>query len=215
MPKIFLCISCVIYGTLVFSEQYPGTTKKCITSYDCRFAPIKNWNPWEGVNILPFIDVDLLKSTIAAHCPDSALTVEERHRNRIGKVHCYSYDAAATDTVPSCDRSIGLSDIVKCRSRSDVMENRSTSIDVSFEPKIVPGTRIPYPGFPSIDVLPIAKAERKMAGVNCFGFPSKYPNTVLTLREMPQLPGAKQLAENVIGKSLFVNWPMMHEAKVS
>lgn len=171
-------------------------------------------NPWEGVNILPFIDVDLLKRSIEEHCPDSALTAEERHRNRVGKVYCYTYDAAILDTIPSCNRDIGLPNIVKCNSRVVVIENRSES-NVSFSPVLIPGTKIPYAGFPSLTVLPIDHAELKNCGVNCFGFPSKYPNMILTMRNLPQLPGATELASKLIGKHIFVNWPMMHEAKVS
>jgi len=170
-------------------------------------------NPWEGVNILPFIDGTLLKQTIAKHCPDSALTADERHRNRLGKVYCYTYDAAVNDTVPSCNRDIGLPNIVKCNSRVDIIENLSVS-NISFKPELVPGTKIPYPGFPSLNVLPIEHVELRNAGVNCFGFPSKYPNMILTMHTLPQMPGAAQLAENLIGRNIFVNWPMMHEAKV-
>jgi hypothetical protein len=54
----------------------------------------------------------------------------------------------------------------------------------------------------------------------CFGLgiawaASKYPNMILTMHSLPQLPGALQLAGNLIGKTIFVNWPMMHETKVS
>jgi len=170
-------------------------------------------NPWEGVNILPFIVVNLLKQSIQKHCPDSAITADERHRNRVGKVFCYTYDAAANDTVPSCNRDIGLSNIVKCNSRVDVLENYSVST-ISFKPELIPGTKIPYPGFPSLNVLPMEQVELRNAGVNCFGFPSKYPNMILTMRSLPQLPGALELAGNLVGKTIFVNWPMMHEAKV-
>ena len=171
-------------------------------------------NPWEGVNILPFINVNLLKKAIQENCPDSALTADERHRNRVGKVYCYTYDPAVNDTVPSCNRDIGLPNIVKCNSRVDVSENHSVST-VSFKPELIPGTKIPYPGFPSLNVLPIDRVELRNAGVNCFGFASKYPNMILTMHSLPQLPGAEQLAVNLIGKSIYVNWPMMHEAKVS
>lgn len=80
--------------------------------------------------------MNLLKSSIEKHCPDSALTADERHRNRVGKVFCYTYDAAVTDTVPSCNRDIGLPNIVKCNSRVDVLENHSVST-VSFKPELI------------------------------------------------------------------------------
>ena len=175
---------------------------------------ISSRNPWEGVNILPFIDVHLLKKTIETHCPDKLLSPDEKSRNCRGKVFCYSYDAAITETVPSCNRDIGLADIAKCNSRVDIIEENHGT-DVSFKPELIRGTQIPYPGYPSLNVLPIENAEIIHIGLNCFGMQSKYPNTVLTLRTMPELPGAKQIADNIIGKSVFVNWPMMHEAKGS
>jgi len=170
-------------------------------------------NPWEGVNILPFIDGDLLKNTIAKHCPDKLLTADERRRNSPGKVFCYTHDPTANETIPSFNRDIGISDITRCNSRIEVIEG---SIDVSnsFKPELIPGTILPLPGFPSLNVLPIVSAEIAPVGLNCFGFASKYPNTVLTLQTLTQLPDAAQLADAIIGKSLFINWPMMHEAKV-
>ena len=130
---------------------------------------LHNRNPWEGVNILPFIDVKLLKHTIETHCPDSFLTADERHRNRIGEVFCYTHDAAVNDTVPSCNLDIGLPNIVKCNSRVYTITNHSTST-VSFKPELILGTKIPYPGFPSLNVLPIESVELRNAGINCFGF---------------------------------------------
>lgn len=131
----------------------------------------------------------------------------------MGEVFCYTYDAAVHDAVPSCNRDIGLPDIVKCNSRVQSFKNHSES-NVSFKPELIPGTKIPYPGFPSLKVLPIENVELRNAGVNCFGFASKYPNMILTMQSLPQLPGAEQLARNLLGKTIFVNWPMMHEAKV-
>jgi len=170
-------------------------------------------NPWEGVNILPFIDANRLKDAIKDNCPDRLLTAEERNRNRVGQVFCYSYDEACNDTIPSCNRDIGLPNIEKCHSRVITIDNSSEST-VSFSPELIPGTKIPYPGFPSLNVLPIERVELRNAGLNCFGFASKYPNTILTMHTLPQLPSAEQLAANLIGKSIYVNWPMMHEAKV-
>jgi 5'-3' exoribonuclease 1 len=37
---------------------------------------------------------------------------------------------------------------------------------------------------------------------------------VLSLHQMPELPPLEALAQAVLGKSLFINWPMMHEGRV-
>jgi 5'-3' exoribonuclease 1 len=171
-------------------------------------------NPWEGVNLLPFIDIRLLKETIATHCPPEKLGTDERNRNSMGKVFCYRYDPTCTDVVPTPNEKIGLSDIAESHSSVTTHDEKLGLSNIVFEPKLIDGTQIPYPGFPSLNVLPIASAELISAGLNCFGYPSKYPNIILTMHQMPELPPIEVLADNVIGKSLFVNWPMMHEARV-
>lgn len=170
-------------------------------------------NPWEGVNILPFIDVNLLKSTIFSRCPDKLLSAEERRRNSVGKIHIYSYDDTVNDTVPSFNRDIGILDIPKCHSRVDSIDAKPDE-HISFKPELINGTTIPYPGFPSLGVLPIVSSDLVPIGLNCFGSSSKYSTMVLTLETLPEMPGADDLADSILGKHLFINWPMMHEAKV-
>ena len=164
---------------------------------------------------MPFIDIRLLKDTLQTLCPDTILTADERRRNSRGNVYCYMYDAAVNDTVPSFNRDVGIKDILKCKSKAHILNEPSIEPTTSFRPKLIAGTQIPFPGFPSLNVLPLKSTDLKPIGLNCFGFPSKYATTVLTLQSMPEnLPGAAVLADNIIGKSLYINWPMMHEAKV-
>ena len=170
-------------------------------------------NPWEGVNLLPFIDIELLKSTIAKHCPVERLNMNERARNSVGNVYCYKYDITCSDTVESPDPKIGLPDMVGSRSSVSVLEQQEHTVAPPFEPRLVNGTQIPYPGFPTLNVLPISSVELTKIGLNCFGSPSKYPNMVFYLHQMPELAPIQVLAESILGKSLFVNWPMMHEAR--
>lgn len=170
-------------------------------------------NPWEGVNLLPFIDVKLLKETIASQCPDSALTVNERKRNTRGNVLLYTFDSTAHENVPSPNTKIGLTDIIMCNSKVNSIDTPDR-LDICFKPELVPGTQHPYPGFPSLNVLPVQHTELTKVGLNCFGSASKYPNLILFLHKMPELPPVEQMADNIIGKSLYINWPMMHEARV-
>mmetsp|Transcript_17244 Transcript_17244/g.32639 ORF Transcript_17244/g.32639 Transcript_17244/m.32639 type:complete len:1546 (-) Transcript_17244:1165-5802(-) len=170
-------------------------------------------NPWEGVNLLPFIDVKLLKKSISELCPDHLLTPDERRRNTLGKVFLYSFDDAIQDTVPSFNRDIGILDIPNCSSSVKMIDGHHAT-NISFRPELLPGTQIPYPGFPSLGVLPMARAELIPIGLNCFGTASKYSTTLLVMQALPQLPGAEQISDNILGKKLYINWPMMHEAKV-
>ncbi|KAL3916118.1 MAG: hypothetical protein SGILL_005325, partial [Bacillariaceae sp.] len=170
-------------------------------------------NPWEGVNLLPFIEINLLLDTIHKYVPALKLTPAEKHRNRVGEIFFYTHDLTATETIEAPHKGIGLSDIVKCHSRVTIMPEYE-SYGVSFKPELVPGTQIPYPGYPSLNVLPISDAELVPIGVKVFGFPSKYPTMVLKLHKMPDMPAVEGLADNLLDRSLFINWPMMHEAKV-
>lgn len=165
------------------------------------------------MNLLPFIDIQLLKDTIAKFCPDSQLSQEERRRNSIGSVFCYRYDSNCTETIPAPVPNIGLTDIAACSSCAKVIDN-PLSRGVPFKPQLLKGTVLPYPGFPTLNVLPIASVELVRVGLNCFGFASKYPNMILSLHRLPELPPLEVLAQTVVGRSVFVNWPMMHESRV-
>jgi Exoribonuclease Xrn1 D1 domain/Xrn1 SH3-like domain len=166
------------------------------------------------VNLLPFIDIKLLKQTIATHCPQSKLSPDEIKRDGLGKVYFYRYDLSRTDSVESPNKKIGLPDITPSHSSVTTQDEDLGLSQIVFEPKLIDRTQIPYPGFPSLNVMPIASTELIPIGLNCFGTPSKYPTMVLTMHPMPDLPPIELLAQNVIGKSLFVNWPMMHEGLV-
>mmetsp|Transcript_17165 Transcript_17165/g.39454 ORF Transcript_17165/g.39454 Transcript_17165/m.39454 type:complete len:1600 (+) Transcript_17165:173-4972(+) len=170
-------------------------------------------NPWEGVNLLPFIEINLLLDTIQKHASDEKLTDAERRRNRVGEIFCYTFDLTATETVEAPHKKIGLTDIANCNSRVTVLPQYDAE-GVSFKPELIAGTQIPYPGFPSLNVLPITSAELTPIAVKCFGFPSKYPTMVLNLHQMPKMPPVEALADNLLNRSLFINWPMMHEGKV-
>lgn len=153
------------------------------------------------------------KTRSAKFCPPKSLTQAERDRNSFGNVLLFTHDPINNDTVASCDKNIGLKDITVCKSKVQIFQEPNR-VGVSFKPEVVPGTRIPFPGFPSMNVLPFANVELKGVDLNCFGTISKYQATVLTLQKLPQLPSAEILSKKVLGAHVFVNWPMMHEAKI-
>ncbi|KAL7557528.1 hypothetical protein ACA910_019310 [Epithemia clementina (nom. ined.)] len=198
-----------LYRWLMTSPQSP-----IIAFYPEHFEVDMNGkkNPWEGVNLLPFIDVKVLKDTIAQHCPDHLLSAAERRRNTFGQVYAYRYDESCTDTVLAPIPNIGLVDLTPSCSKATVVQEPTTR-SPPFQPRLIPGTQIPFPGFPSLNVLPIAGVEFVPLGLNCFGTPSKYPTCLLTLERMAEPAALPVLAKAVLGKSLFVNWPMMHEGK--
>ena len=133
-------------------------------------------NPWEGVNLLPFIEVNLLKGTIAEQCPPEQLSPAERKRNSLGHNYIYTYDLTKTDTVPSANPQIGLPDIIHCNSNVSTFEEPLQS-GTSFSPKLIPGTQIPFPGFPSLNVLPIQSFELTEIKLNCL-ISTSFPKSI-------------------------------------
>lgn len=172
-------------------------------------------NPWESLNLLPFIEIDLLKSTIAQQCPPEKLAPGEEGRNKIGRVMLYRHDPTNMETASSPNRDIGLPDLVKCCSSVHYFDEDLGLSPNIFEPRLIPETQIPFPGYPSLGVLPMQNVIVEPIGLNCFGNPSKYATMMLTMFEMPQLPPMEELAKSVLGRSVYVNWPMMHEAKIA
>jgi len=168
-------------------------------------------NPWEGVVLIPFIDAPKLLDTVRRLCPDTALTREEKSRNTTGQVLTYRYDPSIVDTVPSCHPGV-FPDIPQCHTAVVGYSPRVESFTL-FEPKLVPGTIIPSPGFPSLRVLPIERVEIKAIKINVNGSESRYKTICLCLPEAapPPLP---ILAPELLGRQVFVNWPMMHEARI-
>jgi hypothetical protein len=75
---------------------------------------------------------------------------------------------------------------------------------------------MPFAGFPSLHVLPIPQANLKAIKLNCFGSESRYSTFVLSLPEIPleSLPPLEVLSNKMLGSHVFVNWPMMHEARI-
>ncbi|CAM9675815.1 unnamed protein product, partial [Phaeothamnion confervicola] len=170
--------------------------------------------PWEAVNLLPFIDASRLFAAVHDRCPDNVLTADERARNSYGEVLRYSYDPSATETALSCNYEIGLGDIPLCQSRVETLP-WDISSRTTFEPALPPGATMPLAGFPSMMVLRVGAVEVRPIQLNVFGTPSRYRTMVLTVeRAGSGAATAAQLAPLALGRSVFVNWPMMHEARV-
>ena len=175
-------------------------------------------NPWEGVNILPFIDEHRLRDALRQFCPPELLTAGERQRNSFGVVYEFRYDPTNQNMVQSCNPDIGLPDIRQCatacigRDDQNTYDERSTGF--CLRAALPKGVKIPFPGFPSLHVLPFASVAHRKIGLNVFGSESRYDTLTLTLMPLSNLPPPEKLAASIVGRSVFVNWPMMHEARI-
>ena len=171
-------------------------------------------NPWEAVTLLPFIDEVRLLEAEATHCPQEELTSSEKARNRFGTITQCIFNPNETSTYFSCNPEIGLPDITN--SQSTFTQNASDLTPGQFfVPEVVKGTISPYPGFPSLSALQIKRVEVEMLKLNIFGSESKYKSMALEVLPVVFEEGMDPaILQSLIGRSVYVNYPMSHEAKV-
>ncbi len=180
-------------------------------------------NPWEAVVLLPFIDERRLLQAESDHCSPAAaaalgrpLVASELNRNLFGKVVKVRFSPACFDTAP-CPRGytdLGFADILNCQSEA-VDSDFDIRPGVPFKPEVIPGTVCPYPGFPSLAILPIAGTMTTAVKVNVFGTASKYKSVIIQLQSAYSSfdPGSLDLTL-LLGKTVYVNYPQCLEARV-
>lgn len=169
-------------------------------------------NPWEAVVLLPFIDEKDLMAAEKTLCDPEKLSGKERGRNAFGSILLYLHEPTEDGTYLSCNAAIGLEDITHCNSKCiNITPNHSPG--APFLPKLVEGTKVPAPGFPSLGVLRVANVETSAIKLNVFGSESKYKTMHMKLATSKYDPGSFDLSK-LIGRSVYVNYPNMHEALV-
>jgi 5'-3' exoribonuclease 1 len=169
-------------------------------------------NPWEAVVLLPFIDSQRLLEAEAMYCAPNTLSPLERQRNSFGKILHSVFDPANLETVPSCNPAIGLLDLIKCQTKVTELEFdlRPSS---PFAAQLIPGTVKTCAGFPSLGVLAISGAALEAVKLNVFGSESRYKSIIFTITQ--RFFSAEDLDLTLLlGRSVFVNYPLIHEAKV-
>ena len=217
----------VPYQWLMTSSNSP-----CLHFYPAEFAVdmTHKKNPWEATVLLPFIDERLLLEAEEKYCAGAALTKEERLRNSFGTMSVCYFNPNITETYFACGNpSDGFGDIAFCQTSVREIEP-SLAPGSFFEPRLVPGTEPYLPGYPSLTTIPLEDIEVDEFKVNVFGTESKYRTMVIKLAAKDEVSlklasdlvhadeTVKQLAlakvKVLLGKSVFVNYPQLHEAKI-
>eukprot|EP01033_Poteriospumella_lacustris_P000925 gene925-667_t len=170
-------------------------------------------NPWEAVVLLDFINENKLLAAEAEYCPSARLTRHEVARNRFGFLHNYAFDLNITETYLSCNPEIGLPDIHNCNSTCSESEF-SLLPGHSFQAVLMDGTVYPIAGFPSLTVLQLESIAVEAIKLDVFGSFSRYKTLVINLGPSNLGEIDMHKAELILGRSVFVNYPQMHEAKV-
>ena len=171
-------------------------------------------NPWEAVIKLPFIDERILFEAEAEYCSTSKLSMNEQRRNTFGTMSLFLYNPSIVETYFSCNPEIGLPDVTKCQS-SVVEIDFSINPGKAFKSELIEGTTCPCAGFPCLGVITFHQVRTEFLKINVFGSESKYRSVVLEMPSMAvDLEDIPAMVSRLIGSSVFVNFPLMHEARV-
>ncbi|KAJ8687572.1 hypothetical protein QAD02_023366 [Eretmocerus hayati] len=164
---------------------------------------------WEAVVLIPLIDE---KSLLKAMEPcDTKLTPEEKRRNQHGPMSIFTYteEDQGLYEAPEYFPSIRNHAKMELQNRENILIPRDKLVK-----GLCKGVRLSvyYPGFPTLQHIPHTACLAK-AKVRVFEQASRKENMMLTVlpRKAPTL---EELAQNWLGKTVFISWPHLVEALV-
>nr|XP_019609139.1 PREDICTED: 5'-3' exoribonuclease 1 isoform X2 [Rhinolophus sinicus] len=168
---------------------------------------------WEAVVLIPFIDERRLLEAMEA-C-NHALRKEERKRNQHSECLMCWYDRDTEFTYPS-PWPEKFPAIGRCCTRYKIISLDAWRVDISKN-KItrVDQKALYFCGFPTLKHIK-HKFFLKKSGVQVFQQSSRGENMMLEIlvnTESDEL-SIEHVASSVLGKSVFVNWPHLEEARV-
>ncbi|XP_012502897.1 PREDICTED: 5'-3' exoribonuclease 1 isoform X2 [Propithecus coquereli] len=168
---------------------------------------------WEAVVLIPFIDEKRLLEAMES-CNHS-LKKEERKRNQHSECLMCWYDRDTEFTYPS-PWSEKFPAIERCCTRYKIISLDAWRVDINKN-KItkVDQKALYFCGFPTLKHIK-HKFFLKKSGVQVFQQSSRGENMMLEIlmnTESDEL-SIENVASSVLGKSIFVNWPHLEEARV-
>uniref|UniRef100_A0A671WIT7 5'-3' exoribonuclease 1 n=1 Tax=Sparus aurata TaxID=8175 RepID=A0A671WIT7_SPAAU len=162
---------------------------------------------WEAVVLIPFIDERCL---LAAMDPcNHNLTKQEKARNCHTECAVYTYDQEADVTYSSSLPQL-FPDIIHCHHIP--MDAWYVPLDHVSRP--YDRSSLYFCGFPTLQHIR-HKFYKKKSGVVVFQQSSRGENTILDI--LPSKEGeavCDDVATQVLGKAVFVNWPHLEEARI-
>uniref|UniRef100_A0A665V711 5'-3' exoribonuclease 1 n=1 Tax=Echeneis naucrates TaxID=173247 RepID=A0A665V711_ECHNA len=187
------------YRHLMTSESSP-----IIENYPLDFKTDLNGKQqeWEAVVLIPFIDERCL---LAAMEPcNSKLTKEENARNCHTECIVYTYDSELDFTYTSSLPQL-FPNIVHCHARQERIPMDAWQVPLDHVSRRIDRSALYFCGFPTLQHIR-HKFYKKKSGVVVFQQSSRGENMILEI-----LPSQ---GEMVLGKSVFVNWPHLEEARI-
>uniref|UniRef100_A0A4W6BWD5 5'-3' exoribonuclease 1 n=1 Tax=Lates calcarifer TaxID=8187 RepID=A0A4W6BWD5_LATCA len=166
---------------------------------------------WEAVVLIPFIDERCLLAAMEPY--NHQLTKEEKARNRHTECAVYSYDEEIDFTYASPLPQL-FPDIIHCHARKAHIPMDAWKVPLDHVSRRTDRSALYFCGFPTLQHIK-HKFYKKKSGVVVFQQSSRGENTILEI--LPSQEGetvCDDVAAQVLGKSVFVNWPHLEEARI-
>ncbi|XP_041954750.1 5'-3' exoribonuclease 1 isoform X1 [Alosa sapidissima] len=166
---------------------------------------------WEAVVLIPFIDEKLL---LAAMDPfNDKMTRAEKDRNRHTECALYTFDKDLDYPYESLLPEL-FPNIVHCHVKVTPVAMDAWHVSLNHVGRRIDRGSLYFCGFPTLQHIR-HKFYKKKAGVVVFQQSSRGENTILEILPSQEgEPVCEEVASEVLGKSLFVNWPHLEEARV-
>uniref|UniRef100_A0A250Y7V8 5'-3' exoribonuclease 1 n=1 Tax=Castor canadensis TaxID=51338 RepID=A0A250Y7V8_CASCN len=168
---------------------------------------------WEAVVLIPFIDEKRLLE--AMETCNHSLKIEERKRNQHSEcLMCwydrdteFTYSSPWPEKFPAIERCCTRYKVISLDAwRVDINKNKITKVNQKA---------LYFCGFPTLKHIK-HKFFLKKSGVQVFQQSSRGENMMLEILVSTDLDelSIENVASSVLGKSVFVNWPHLEEARV-
>uniref|UniRef100_A0A8C1ZU06 5'-3' exoribonuclease 1 n=1 Tax=Cyprinus carpio TaxID=7962 RepID=A0A8C1ZU06_CYPCA len=165
---------------------------------------------WEAVVLIPFIDEKCLLAAMEPYTPK--LTPSEKARNRHTECAVYCFDKEL-DYVYNSPLPQLFPNIRVCFFRQTPIPMDAWRVSLDHVGHRVDRGPLYFCGFPTLQHIR-HKFYKKKTGVMVFQQSSRGENMILEILASQELEQVSNVAALVLGKSLFVNWPHLMEARV-
>jgi 5'-3' exoribonuclease 1 len=201
----------------------PGRYRELMTSPDSvlkDFYPTE-WeidengkrNPWEFVNLLPFIDEAKLRDAVKTYCPDDSLSTQDLVRNKFGVAYLIQRDLSVTSPLKST-LPRALPDLPQAQTK--IVEFFYSNPNAKHIPRLLPGYH-PAPGDAILNRHPLFQScGLETIRINIFGTESRKETFCLRLSTPDYVMSAARFIV-ALGprRTVWCNFPYLHECEVA
>ncbi|XP_061099695.1 5'-3' exoribonuclease 1 isoform X2 [Conger conger] len=166
---------------------------------------------WEAVVLIPFIDEKRLLAAMEPYTP--LMSADEKARNRHTECALYRFDGELEYSYSSPLPEL-FPHVLHCHVRQTPIPMDAWHVPIGTVVKRAEAGSLYFCGFPTLQHIRHTFCKKK-AGVVVFQQSSRGENTILEItRGQQREPECDDVASLVLGRSVFVNWPHLEEARI-